>query len=750
MKVCKKLEIRGIVQGVGFRPFIYRLANLHGLKGYVQNSGEGVQLHIEGVSQTIEAFAEALHKELPPLARIDTIDIHESACAGNTEFKICKSSDVDEKKVLLSPDIAVCDRCLAEMKEPTNRRYGHPFINCTDCGPRYSIIQNIPYDRHNTSMRFFKMCKACEAEYTDPSSRRFHAQPISCLECGPTLRLLDKRGRGLHEGKSVIEMAIKALLDGKIIALKGLGGFHLVCDATNTKAVSLLRERKRRPSKPFAVMFPDIDMLKSFVEISAEEEELITSKHRPIVIVEKSNLSQLYDNVAPDIDRLGVMLPYTPLHHLLLEGVGRGIVVTSANLSDEPIITKSSDLVDKLGTVVDLILDHDREILNANDDSVMQIISSEKFFLRMSRGFAPKNIILPFKSPKKILALGAHQKDTITLVMDDRLVISPYIGDLNSIEAFAYFERTLETFQRVYDFKPDIIVCDKHPEYLTSRWAKEFEANDSFILRMQVQHHYAHILAVKAEHNLSGKVLGFAFDGTGYGDEGSIWGAEVMIADEQGYTRRFSLRPFRLLGGEKAVKEPRRSALSLLFEYYSLEEILRLDFALKDAFTADEISTLHKVWEKGLNAPFCSSMGRLFDAMASLAGILHVSSFEGESGLKMERHVDRSVKEHFSFSITEERIDLGPMLRALTKMKDTRQMVSMFFNTLVEIIVRISKEYPEFPLVFSGGVFQNKTLVEKIIQRMQETGRSVYFQNASAINDGGISLGQAWYALHNL
>ncbi len=750
MEVNKNIEIGGLVQGVGFRPFAYQLANRYCLKGYVQNNNNGVELEIEGSSSKIDTFMQALYEELPPLARIDSLQSRDGISKGHQDFRIIDSEESTQKRALISPDIALCEECLCEMNDPSNRRFQYPFINCTDCGPRYSIIEAVPYDRPNTSMRFFKMCKECDGEYTNPLNRRFHAQPISCFDCGPTLRLLDTKQNILSQNSEAIEMAVRAVLEGKIIALKGLGGFHLLCDATNSKALSLLRKRKNRPEKPFAVMFSDIQSLKESTDISAEEEVLVTSKERPIVIVPKRNNSRVCEELAPGIDCIGVFLAYTPLHHLLLEGVGKPVVATSANLSDEPIIREGRTLVEQLGHLLDFVLDHDREIINTNDDSVMQIVSGKTVFLRMARGFAPKNIKLPFKSKKKILAVGANQKNTISLIFDDRLIISPHIGDLNSIEAFEYFERTVETFKRIYDFTAEVIVCDKHPEYETRKWAQSLKSNNSSLSLVEVQHHYAHILAVKAEHNLYGKVLGFAFDGTGYGDDKTIWGAEVMIADEHHYQRAYSLRPFRLLGGDKAVKEPRRSALSLLFEYFSLDEVLSLELDLVKAFSKDEMQLLHRAWEKGLNAPYSSSMGRLFDAVASLANIVHVSSYEGESGLKMESYVDATITQSFSFDIEEGVINLESMLGEIMKMKDTVKIVSMFFNTLVEIISEISIQHPDLPVLFCGGVFQNKVLVEKIEERFDILKRKVYFQNATPINDGGISLGQAWFALHNL
>ena len=747
LEVNKKIDITGLVQGVGFRPFIYQLADRYELKGYVQNSNEGVHMEVEGSSRKLDTFMQALFKELPPLARIDSIEDSEGQYSAYQDFSILHSQNDNEKEALILPDMALCDKCEAEMNTPSNRRYHYPFINCTDCGPRYSIINTIPYDRPNTSMHFFKMCKACEQEYNNPLDRRFHAQPISCFSCGPTLSLLDNENKRFASNEEAIQMAAKAVVEGKILALKGLGGFHLICDASNSETVSGLRKRKNRPAKPFAVMFSDIEEVKQFADISVEEEALILSKERPIVITSKRKDSRLCEEVSPGIDRIGVFLAYTPLHKLLLHALGRPVIATSANLSNEPIIRDAKVLKEKLGHVIDLILDHDRNIINTSDDSVVQMIQDKKVFLRMARGFTPKSIQLPFKSEKKILAVGANQKNTISLVFGDKLILSPYIADLNSIEAFEYFERTVDTFKRIYDFEAEVIVCDKHPEYESHKWAHQMKGKNPFMSVLEVQHHYAHILAVKAEHSLKEKVLGFAFDGTGYGGDGSIWGAEVMLADEHGFERLFSLRPFRLLGGDKAVKEPRRSALSLLFEYLSLQEVLELELAQE--FSKDEIVLLHKGWVKALNAPYTSSMGRLFDAVASLSGICHISSYEGESGLKMEAYMDESITDSFDFEIIEGVINLEKMITEIIKMEDTGKIISMFFNTLVEIIIELSERYTELPIVFAGGVFQNRILLNKLLTRFKGMQRPIYFQNETAINDEGISLGQAWFALHN-
>jgi len=748
LETNRRAELTGVIQGVGFRPFVYQLAHRYALKGFVENSSTGVTLEVEGKKHAVEAFLKDLQSELPPLAHIDTIESSETPYIGYTDFKILQSKTQKEKGALVSPDMAICDNCLYEMHDVTNRRYQYPFINCTDCGPRYSIIKTVPYDRPHTSMCFFKMCEACHDEYMDPLDRRFHAQPISCPDCGPTLRLLDSDNSVVAEDKNAIALAVEAIMKGRIIALKGLGGFHLICDATNSDAVEELRKRKQRPLKPFAVMFPDMKMLRASAQVSFDEEALITSKEKPIVIVQKCLNTSISKSVAPKINRIGVFLPYTPLHHLLLKAINVPLVATSANKSDEPIIRNSSELIEKLSNVVDLILDHDRGIVNANDDSVLQMAGDEKITLRMARGYAPKSIKLPFKSKKKILAVGANQKNTIILILENTLIISPHIGDFNSIEAFEYFERTLESFKRFYEFEPDVIVCDKHPEYMTTKWARELKTTYPDVEIIEVQHHYAHLLAGMAEYKLNEKVLGFAFDGTGYGDDGSIWGAEVMIADSQQYERVFSLAPFRLLGGDKAIKEPRRIALALLFETYTLDEVHALPLALVQTFSTSEINMLHKAWKQGINAPLSSSMGRLFDAVASFSDIVQFSSFEGESGLIMEGYVEDTVIDSFPFEIDNGVIILEPMIRAMVEMEDKSVMVSMFFNTVIEMIFMMAEKYPNLSLLFSGGVFQNKVLVEKITQRCKKENRHYYFQNETAINDGGISFGQAWYALH--
>ena len=743
-----RLCIHGIVQGVGFRPFVYQLAVARGLGGFVLNDGEGVVIEVEGPASDLNAFTETLLAFPPPLARIDAVDRREAAAKGETAFAI-RASEPGAALTMVSPDIALCDACAAELRDPADRRYRYPFINCTDCGPRYTIIEALPYDRPNTSMQYFAMCPACEKEYNDPANRRYHAQPIGCFDCGPELfysETTEGQNRDAVKGMAALERCAGALKAGKIVAVKGLGGFHLMCDAGNERAVKSLRERKRRPTKPLAVMFPSLEMLKAAANVSAADERLILSKERPIVIVEKNDADTApvhHESIAPGIDRLGVFLPYTPLHVLLLEMLQRPVVATSANLSDEPIITEARSVRRKLGHVVDAVLDHDRGIVNACDDSVVMDAGGRTLLLRMARGYAPRSLPLPSGTDKKILAVGAHQKSAIALAFGRHMVLSPHIGDLGSVDAFEYFERTLETFKRFYRFEPDLIVCDKHPGYETTQWAVRQN-----VPCLQVQHHYAHALACMAEYGLDEPVLAFCFDGTGYGDDGTLWGGEVLMADPCTYTRVAHLRPFRLLGGEKAVKEPRRVALSLLFECYPLEELLAMQNPAVRSFAPGEIRTLHTMWRRGLNAPVSSSVGRLFDAAASLCGLAQTLGYEGESGLLLESAAGTAPAAGYAYTVRDGVIDWEPMLRAIVAAPSPGTVAAKLHATFVEMIAGVASDYKEMPVVLSGGVFQNRLLVKRVSARLEGEGVRCYLQGATPVNDGGVALGQLYHALH--
>jgi hydrogenase maturation protein HypF len=733
-----KITIKGIVQGVGFRPFVYREAIRYGICGFVCNTPDGVVIEAQG--KECDAFIYALQHNLPERARIDSMECEPCSFTQFSDFEIHESI-LGDGGVAIPLDTALCPACQAEMDDSHNRRYRYPFINCTDCGPRYTIIQTPPYDRVRTSMKHFTMCKHCESEYTNPASRRYHAEPISCPECGPQLKFLDNKGNEI--AGDPIDLAVEMLKAGKIIALKGLGGFHLMCDATSERAVSELRLRKHRKAKPLAVMFGSLEQLENYASINEVEKSHITGVIKPIVIVDALMGTNLSPQIAPHIDRLGVFLPYTPLHRLLFEHIDFPLVATSANISDEPIMIRSSEILNRLSHVVDGILDHDRTIINALDDAVIQIAEGRVVMLRMGRGFAPHTFALQEPTDKAVLALGAHQKSAIALGVKENIILSPHIGDLGSVEADGYFERTVQTFKRFYDVEPSLLVHDLHPQYASSAYALTQKRE-----HYGVQHHYAHILACMAEYGLDEKVLGFAFDGTGYGADGSMWGGEVMIADVYSYERIGHLKPFPLLGGDKAIKEPRRIALSLLFEIYSLDEVLTLKSPTIEAFLPHEVRTMHHMWTKNINAPRSSSMGRLFDGVASLGGFVQSLDYEGQGGMMMESFADDSINEPFAFEVQDGMIDIFPMVKEIIAAENQTIIASRFLSSIEAIMSYYADQYPELPIVVGGGVFQNRALMARLYRRFGE-GR-FYAQQQTPINDGSIALGQLYYALHNL
>ena len=735
------IVVKGLVQGVGFRPFIYREAKTHGIMGFVTNSADGVVIEAEGVA--CEAFVRALRDNLPHHARIDSMDIVEREHRGYTNFEI-RESTPGIGNVAIALDTALCSACEAEMDDPSNRRYHYPFINCTDCGPRYTILQIPPYDRVRTSMKHFTMCSQCKFEYINPASRRFHAEPISCPDCGPQLTFLDNNGKEI--AGNPITLAVEMLKAGKIIALKGLGGFHLMCDATSDSAVRELRLRKHRKAKPLAVMFGSLEQLQEYAVINEEERAHIAGTIKPIVIVRAKKETKLSAHVAPLIDRLGVFLPYTPLHRLLFEAIDFPLIATSANVSDEPIIVKEDEIVHKLGNVVDGIVSHNRIIVNALDDSVIQVVEGHSVMLRMGRGFAPHTISLANAFDKCTRALGAHQKSAIALGIDKNMVLGGHIGDLGSIEADGYFEKTIQTFKRFYACEPTQLITDLHPHYSSIRYAQEQKKE-----RYGVQHHYAHLLACMGEYSLDEKVLGFAFDGTGYGEDGNLWGGEVMIADTHGYERIGFIKPFALLGGDKAIKEPRRIALSLLFDRYSLEEVLVLKSHTTEAFLEYEIRQLHHMWSKQLNAPMSSSMGRLFDAVASLGGFIQTLDFEGQAGMMMESYVDDDIICPFDFTVINREIDISIMIDqiiVLSRQNDGKRLIASRFIATVEAIIDYFVDlHSQLPIVIGGGVFQNHALMSRLYRHFG--GRRFYVQQQTPINDGSIALGQAYYVHNN-
>jgi len=756
-KIRAIIKITGTVQGVGFRPFVYRIANQFNCGGFVNNDMSGVIIDIDIENAKLKSFLNALMNKAPILAKIDDIVYQISNSLDRKEFLIKKSDVTDLPSVSISPDIAVCDKCLEEMFNPHNRRYHYFFINCTECGPRYTITKRLPYDRKNTSMDKFEMCFWCEREYYEPINRRYHAQPISCFDCSPKLFLKDAGANVLEEGVCAIEKTASLLKKGKIVALKGLGGFHLLCDATNSKAVKALRERKRRALKPFAVMFKNINWIKSITVITEKEKEFILSKEKPIVLVKKKKLHRLDKtkfklsaSVAPNIDRLGVFLPYTPIHYLLFEYIDFPIVATSANVSDEPIIKDFEDLKVKLRGVFDFVLDHERDIVNACDDSVVQEVNGEKQILRLSRGYAPLSFHLPFKVKKRFLAVGARQKNAIALAFEDKIILSPHIGDLGSVESFEYFKRTINVFKNFYNFEPQTIVCDKHPSYETSEYARNLSKSENLDL-IEVQHHLSHVYAAKAEmffkdHPLKDeKFISFSWDGTGYGDDGTIWGGEVFVGDE----RKYHFKYFKLLGGEKAIKEPRRVALGMLFSIFK-EKVFSLEIPPVEAFSKGELKLLYDSFQKDINTPLTSSVGRLFDAVASVADLVQVSGYEGHTGLLIEKFYSSKIEERYSFEIRGKEIVLDEafkeMLEDLKKVDRKKRISTKFINTLADIVIFLAKK-ENLPVILCGGVFQNKTLLNILVKKFKKENISYFFPTLIPINDGGIALGQLWKAI---
>jgi hydrogenase maturation protein HypF len=743
-----KVEIKGIVQGVGFRPFIYNLALKHKINGWVNNDDKGVNILLYTSGKKCQEFVKELQKNSPPLSKINSIKIEKiTKVKEYKSFEIIQSTSLNNKSTIISPDMSICDDCIEDINDMSNFRYNYYLTNCTNCGPRYSIIKTVPYDRINTSMNSFLLCVNCSKEYNNPINRRYHAQPVSCEVCGPNVTLYNKYDDILESNINAIEKAAELINKGFILAIKGMGGFHLVCDASNDKVVNQLRINKNRPNKPYAVMFSDINSIKRYTLLNSKEEEILCSKEKPIVLVKKKDDFSLSKLIAPNINQIGCFIAYTPLHHLLFRYLKNPIIATSANLKDEPIITTKDEVLNKLSLVVDYVLDFNRDILNACDDSVIQIVDNYNIKLRNARGYAPTSLKLRKSTNKKILALGANQKSTISLAFENNLILSPHIGDLDSIESVEYFERTINTFKRFYDFEADIIVCDKHPNYESTKFAFKLKEKNPNIELIQIQHHYAHILSTMAEYNLDKDVLGIAFDGTGYGDDGNIWGGEFFIANTKEYKRINHINYFRLLGGEMAVKEPKRVALSLLFDNFTLEDILLMNTACVKAFTASEIKILYTMWQKALNAPLTSSVGRLFDAIASFADILHTQSYEGETGLQIEQNYDALISEYYSYKIINEKIDLSPMIKEIIFDSNKKLICSKFINTLVQIILELANTYENLPVVLGGGVFQNKILLQILIVKFQEQGREFYFSKDIPLNDGGISVGQIYHKI---
>jgi hydrogenase maturation protein HypF len=823
------------VQGVGFRPFIYNAACACGLSGWVRNEADEVRIEVQGNAAALDAFVDAIRHSAPPQARVETVDVREVptelAATGDAAFQILLSEGTAAPRPTIPADLATCSECLAEITDPNQRRYRYPFTNCTRCGPRWSIIERLPYDRPRTSMAGFTMCPDCQAEYDNPADRRFHAQPIACPRCGPMLQLLDPGGRETAAGQAAFDAAVQLLLIGKTVAMKGLGGFQLLVDATNPQAVARLRQRKRRPDRPFALMLPTLDDIKRYCRVSEEEARQLSSHQSPIVLLRRTQCEFKSDpqstipnpqspipnpltGIAPGNPYLGVMLSYTPLHHLLMSAVARPLVCTSGNLSEEPMAITVEDAIERLVPIADAILTHNRPIVRPVDDSIVRVGPDGPQTLRRARGFAPLPIELKVEADDApaILAVGGHLKNTVALLLGNsrqeskqnscertdsreltapgspagdvgvavalppqerqcncrsndanvrasthptQVVMSAHIGDLDSALSVDVFHRAIDDLLEFFQTTPAAVVCDLHPDYASTRHAEQLAARWSVPL-LRVQHHHAHVAACMAEQGLSGPVLGFSWDGTGYGSDGTVWGGEALVCEGAGYRRAAHLRTFALPGGDAASREPRRSALGLLFEIFG-------DDAQQYAaewFRPGEIDTLLSMLARGVNSPRTSSMGRLFDAVAALCGLPPVISFEGQSAMALEFAADEREPSAYPLPIRRESAgplvaDWSPLVRGVLADRAAGVPVSRisarFHNALVDMALEIARgmvptESP-LPIVLTGGCFQNALLSDRVRSRLSASGFTVYTHSRVPPGDGGVALGQALLAL---
>jgi hydrogenase maturation protein HypF len=756
-----RVSVRGAVQGVGFRPFIYRLANELGLVGWVNNSSAGVMAEVEGARHAVENFLVRIESEKPPRSFIQSLESSWLDTAGYKTFEIRESDSGGEKTALVLPDIAMCAECVVEIFDPRNRRFRYPFTNCTNCGPRFSIIEALPYDRANTAMKQFVLCADCHAEFENPNDRRFHAQPNACPVCGPQLELWDKTGNLLAQRDEALHAAARTIREGGIVALKGLGGFQLLVAAQDAAAVKRLRELKHREEKPFAVMYPSFDAVKSECEISPLEERLLRSPESPIVLLRRTTAnSKLAKEIAPDNPNLGVMLPYTPLHHLLLAELNFPVVATSGNISDEPICIDEHEAIGRLGNIADVFLVHNRPIVRAVDDSVVRMMMGREMVLRRSRGYTPLPVTLRGAEAKfpSVLAVGAHLKNTVALAVGPQIFISQHIGDLENMAAYDAFKKITADLQKLFEAQPAIIARDTHPDYLSTKFVNGLRAANADLRVVDVQHHAAHVLSCMAENELEPPVLGISWDGTGYGGDGTIWGGEFLQVTATDIRRRAHLRQFALPGGDRAIKEPRRIALGVLWEIFG-EKIFSMDSLMSRLnFSTDELRTFQKMLSAGINSPRTSSAGRLFDAVASLAGLRERVSFEGQAAMELEFALDGvHTNEIYPLKIIDGSdakplvLDWQMMIENILSDRErgltAGEISAKFHNTMVEGMVEIANRIGEKKIALSGGCFQNRYLTERAVKRLTREGFRVYCHQRVPPNDGGIALGQVLAAM---
>jgi hydrogenase maturation protein HypF len=756
MRVRKEIQVSGIVQGVGFRPYVYRLATDRNLAGTISNTPAGVTIEIQGPLELVEDFVSRLPQEAPALAQITNVFVRELPCGAEEDFEILSSGVGEHVCTLISPDVAICADCTRELLDSQDRRYLYPFINCTNCGPRFTIVRDIPYDRTRTSMAVFPTCDACRAEYENPRDRRFHAQPNACWQCGPQLELWDTQGRRVECADPVAEAAVR-LQNGGIVAVKGLGGFHLAVDATNPAAVDLLRRRKRRVEKPFAVMVRDLEAAGRFCEIDAEAQRLLSSRQRPIVLLPKTKGTAIAETVAPNQNDLGLFLPYTPLHHLLFAaGKFTALVMTSGNVSEEPIAIDNREAVERLGSIADFFLVHDREILLRCDDSVVRSSAGRLRQIRRSRGYVPAPVQLHKELPQ-ILAVGGELKNTICLTRRNLAFLSQHIGDLENIESFGFFCDAVTYLSTILEIEPEAIAHDLHPDYFSTKWA----LTQKGVRLVGVQHHHAHIAACMAENRIDGRVIGLSLDGTGYGTDGQIWGGEALFAGYASFERAAHFAYAALPGGGAAIREPWRMAVSYLAQTFG-EDFLGLDIPFVRELERGKAELILRMMAQRVNSPLTSSCGRLFDAVAALIGIRQEVSYEAQAAIELEMSGRSSSEtDGYPFAIRRQdgywQIDPSPLFGAIVE--DLRRKVCAetisrrFHNGLVETLGRLAcllrQESSINQICLSGGTFNNLLVFEHLIRKLESDGFEVFTHSEVPAGDGGLSLGQALVAAHS-
>jgi hydrogenase maturation protein HypF len=734
------IRVEGVVQGVGFRPFVHGLAGSLGLTGFVGNDARGVFVEVQGDEDAVRKFAAALRDDAPPLAVVETIAVEPIAPRQEAGFAIVASTAGVERTALISADMATCDDCLAELFDPDDRRYRYPFVNCTHCGPRFTIVSDVPYDRVNTTMAGFRMCPACEREYHDPVDRRFHAQPVCCPACGPRLRVTGPAG--FPDGDPV-ESAAALLLQGRVLAVKGLGGYHLAALAVDERAVAALRARKHREDKPFALMVADLDMAARLCELDPAEEVLLASRRRPVVLCRRRPSSPVAEAVAPGNRQLGLMLPYTPLHHLLVRAVGEPFVLTSGNVSEEPIAYCDEDAFDRLAGIADAFVTHDRPIHIRTDDSVVRTFRGRELPVRRSRGYAPEPLRLGAPVPRPVLGCGAELKSTFCLAKADRAFVSHHIGDLENAETLRSFSEGIAHFRRLFDIQPEVVAHDLHPEYLSTKYALDLEGVDL----VPVQHHHAHIVSCLADNGQDGPVIGVAFDGLGFGPDGTIWGGEFLVADLAGYRRAGHLSTVAMPGGTAAIRQPWRMAAAWLDRAFEGEPPGDLAVSARHRDRWDTVTSMAR---SGLSSPLTSSAGRLFDAVAAIIGVRYEVNYEGQAAIELEQLADPAVEEGYPVRVAGEVLDGEDLVRAVVD--DVRRgtpagvVTARFHRGLAratcDMCTRLGERTGLSTVALSGGVFQNALFLEATVQSLEAAGLEVLVHHRVPPNDGGISLGQ--------